>query len=81
MPYFIIAIILLLLSMQTAYAVDTNRGVLEPAIWLQTSPKLAPYTTSQDMSFSAKQHRYLWLPKGHWLDIDPELLNKFIISA
>ena len=81
MPYFIIAIILLLLSMQPAYAVDTNRGVLEPAIWLQTSPKLAPYTTSQDMSFSAKQHRYLWLPKGHWLDIDPELLNKFIISA
>ena len=53
MPYFIIAIILLLLSMQPTYAVDINRGVLEPAIWLQTSPKLAPFTTSQDMRFNA----------------------------
>ncbi len=82
MPYFIIALVTFtLFSIQAVYAAKPEHAVLEPPVWLQTSPKLAPLTSSQELQFDAKQHQYLWLPKGHWLEINPDLLNQFIISA
>lgn len=82
MPYIIIALVTFtLFSINMVYAAKPEHAVLEPPIWLQTTPKLAPLTSTQELQFDAKQHQYLWLPEGHWLEINPDLLNQFIISA
>ena len=81
MPYIIIALVTFtLFSINMVYAAKPEHAVLEPPIWLQTTPKLAPLTSTQELQFDAKQHQYLWLPEGHWLEINPDLLNQFIIK-
>ncbi|WP_417698975.1 hypothetical protein [Pseudoalteromonas lipolytica] len=82
MPYFVIALVsITLLLCQPAKASQPKHAVLMPPTWLNTSPHLSPLATTQHLTFDAKQHRYLWLPEGHWLEIAPALLNQFILSA
>lgn len=71
MPYFIIAFITLtLLAYKPALAVQQEHAVLQPPIWLKTSPKLDVLATTQEMQFDSYEHQYLWLPEGHWLEFN-----------
>ena len=81
MPYFIIAFITLtLLAFKPAHAEQQEHAVLPP-IWLKTSPKLDVLATTQKIQVDSFEHQYLWLPEGHWLEINSELLDKFIMSV
>ncbi|MBU77198.1 MAG: hypothetical protein CMK63_09410 [Pseudoalteromonadaceae bacterium] len=82
MPYFIIAFITLtLLAFKPAHAEQQEHAVLQPPIWLKTSPKLDVLATTQKIQVDSFEHQYLWLPEGHWLEINSELLDKFIMSV
>lgn len=82
MPYFIIAFITLtLLTFKPALAVQQEHALLQPPIWLKTSPKLDVLATTQEMQFDSYEHQYLWLPEGHWLEFNPELFDTFIMSV